>query len=818
MRSKRFGSFALAACVSACASAPRRQEPGATPRAATSAASIAAKTAGMERRDGLIPIYLDTKQGKIFLELPSDSMRVLMFVTLATGLGSNPIGLDRGAGGDSYVTRFDRNGDRVLVVFENWNYRSSATDNPAHVRTVVEAFPPSTTGSLPLIAEEGSRLVVDATDFVMRDWNDVTGTLTANNEGTYAVARDRSSIYRPYTKAFADNSEIDVALTFVTTGKPGQTIASIVPEGRSFTLRQHLSFVRLPDNNYRPRVFDPRTGFFGIVFKDYAQPIQLPLEQRWIARHRLERVNPADPASPIKNPIVYYIDRGIPEPVRSATREGVSWWIEAFDRAGLRGAFKVEDLPEGVDPMDARYNVVQWENRNERGWSIGGAIGDPRTGELLKAMARMDSHRARTDYNLYAGLKGADAAAADTAFVLARVRQVTAHEIGHTLGLAHNYIASTYERGSVMDYPPPRVRLDASGNIDISGAYAVGPGAYDVFSIRWGYGIFPPATERDSLRAIVADGLRRGLLFLSDADARPEFASDPRTNLWDDAATPMEFLRHQMGVRRVAMARFNERNIRVGEPIALLQERFVPVYLMHRFAINSLAKTIGGMEYSHALRGDGVQATRPIDAAAQRRALSALIGALSPTELAIPDTVITRLGPRPYSYPQYVELFSSRTRPAFDELGAARTLAQMIVDAILQRERAARLVQFASRGPRPLTLEETIDALTLTWSPPPRATPSAQALRRVAQRAVADRMLLLAADKEAAPEVRAIVELKMDALRRRARSLAVVGSVPERAHWLAIAADFTRWLERQELPTPTPAMRAPPGDPFGMDQ
>ena len=806
----------LSSAAAGCASSSTRPA-GSPPPAAPSASAISAKTAGFEKKDGFIPIYLDNKTGKIFLELPRDSMRVLMFTGLSTGLGSNPIGLDRGAGYDNYLARFDRNGDRVLVVFENWNYRSSAADNPAHVRTIAESFPPSTPGSLPIIAQEGSRTLVDATDFVMRDWNDVSGTLTQNNEGSYSVARDRSSVYRPYTKAFPENSEVDVALTFSTTGRPGQTVAQIVPEGRSFTLRQHISFLKLPDDGYRPRVLDPRAGFFGITFKDYAQPIQNPLEVRWISRHRLERVNPNDPNSPIKNPIVYYIDRGIPEPVRSATKEGVSWWIEAFDRAGLKGAFRVEDLPEGVDPMDARYNVVQWENRNERGWSIGGSLGDPRTGEILKAQARMDSHRARTDYNLYAGLMGADAAAADTAFVLARVRQVSAHEVGHTLGLAHNYIASTYERGSVMDYPPPRVRM-RDGRIDISSAYDVGPGEYDVFAIHWGYGIFPPATERDSLASIVREGLSRGLLFLSDADARPEYGSDPRTSLWDDAATADEFLAHEMSVRRAAMQNFGLRNIRVGEPVALLQERFVPVYLMHRFAINSLSKTIGGMEYSNAIRGDGLVATRPIDAAKQRRALDALISAMSPSELAIPDTVITLLGPRPFSYGPYVELFSSRTRPAFDELGAARTLAQMIADAILQRERTARLVQFASRGESPLTLSETIDRLTESW----RSSSSSEsrktaALRRVAQRAVADRMLLLAADKEAAPEVRALVELKMDALRRRARSLSSSGADMERAHWAAIAGDFTRWLERQELPSPTPALRAPPGDPFGID-
>jgi hypothetical protein len=803
----------------ACASAASPNQTATAPSPeTTSGLQIKTRTAGMERRDGFIPLYLDSRQGKIYLELPRDSARALMFVSLATGLGSNPIGLDRGESGASYVTRFDKTGDHVLVVFENWKYRTSALDNPAHARTVLEAFPPSTPASLPIIAQESGRMVVDATDFLMRDWNDVAGTVASANEGAYSVARDRSSIYRPYTKAFPENTEIDVALTFATQARAGQTISSIVPDGKSFTLRQHISLLSLPDAGYKPRVLDPRVGFFGIAFKDYAQPIQEPLEQRWIARHRLERVNPSDPNSPIRNPLVYYIDRGIPEPIRTATKQGVSWWIDAFDRAGLKGGFKVEDLPEGVDPMDARYNVVQWENRNERGWSVGGSLGDPRTGEIIKAMARLDSHRARTDYNIYAGLFGADAAAADTAFVLARVRQVSAHEVGHTLGLSHNYIASTYERASVMDYPPPRVRLDANGNIDISSAYAVGPGAYDVFAIHWGYGIFPPGSEKDSLRAIVEDGLRRGLLFLSDADARPDFSSDPRTNLWDDAATPLEFLHHEMASRRVAMSRFGERNIRIGEPIALLQERFVPLYLMHRFAISSLTKTIGGMEYANAVRGDRVQATRPIDAAAQRKALTALIAALQPSELAIPDTVLSLLGPRPFSYQPYVELFGSRTRPAFDELGAARTLAQMIVDGILQRERTARVVAFQTRLPSPLTLGEVIDALTSDWSSASPGSPKLHALKRVAQRSVVDRMLLLAADKEAAPEVRSLVELRMNALRARARGLASSGDEQRRAHWTSIASDLNRWLERQELPSPTPALRPPPGDPFGMDR
>lgn len=791
--------------------------------AAAPGGSIAGRTQGLVQHPGFIPVYLHARQGKILLELPGDSTRALFFLSLATGLGSNPIGLDRGADGASHVLRFDRNGERVLAVLENWSYRG-APDDADHRRTIAESFPPSTVASLPVIAEERGRLLVDATDFFIRDWLDIAGTLQRTGQGSYALARDRSSPHAALTRAFPGNTEVDVALTFAAGGAPGPIVSAIVPDGRAFTLRLHASLLPLPDAGFRPRAMDPRVGYFGITFKDFAQPIDRPLERSWAARHRLERVNPADPRSAFRSPIVYYIDRGIPEPIRSATLAGAKFWEEAFDRAGLPGGFRAELLPEGADPMDARYDVVQWENRNERGWSIGGSLGDPRTGEIVKGMARMDSHRARAAYNLYAGLMGADPSPAETAFVLGRVRQVTAHEIGHTLGMAHNYIASTYERGSLMDYPPPRVRLAADGSIDVTSVYDLGPGEYDVWAVRWGYGIFPPASEADSLRAIVADGLRRGFLFLSDDDARPEFASDPRTNLWDDAATPTEFLSHQLAVRRVALARFGERNIRPGDPVATLQERLAPVYFFHRFAINSLVKTVGGMEYHFALRGDGMQATRPLSGAAQRRALSALLATLQPWELAIPDTVLTLLAPRPFGVSGGAELFGSQARPMFDELGAARTLAQSIIDAILQRDRAARLVFFATRDDDPLLLGEAIDSLVAaTWRRDAAAERGRghearkfRALRRVTRRAVADRLMLLAADAAAAPDVRAMIDLKIAELRddARARSRRAVEDV-ERAAWRAIADDFTRWLERQQLPSPTPAPRLPQLEPFG---
>jgi hypothetical protein len=428
-------------------------------------------------------------------------------------------------------------------------------------------------------------------------------------------------------------------------------------------VRQHLTLAALPTGLPAARA-RPADGL-PISFLDYAQPVSRPLVRRWIVRHRLERSDPADPRSPIRRSIVFYVDRGIPEPIRTATLEGARFGVEAFERAGLGGAFRAELMPPGADPLDLRYNVIQWQNRNEIGWSVGGGLYDPRTGEMLKGAARMDSHRARTAWNLAAALAGA-ASAADTHLVLGRVRQVTAHEVGHTLGLAHNYIASTYDRGSVMDYPAPRVRLDSLGRIDLSDAYAFGPGAYDVLAIRWGYGIFPPEHERDSLQAILREGLTKRLLFLSDDDARPASASDPRTNLWDDGADPEEFLERQMAVRRAAIRAFGLGNLAPGEPISTLQERFARLYFFHRFAINSVAKIIGGVEYQHALAGTASR--RPAVCPPRGSAAVELLGPDLGARHS--DTVLTLLGPRPYGYEPTAEL-PNRTGAVFDELGAA---------------------------------------------------------------------------------------------------------------------------------------------------
>ncbi len=460
--------------------------------------SIADKTRGMTAFDGFLPLYWDAASGKVWLEVPALGEELIYAVSLTTGVGSNDIGLDRGQLGGERIVRFERVGPRVFLVQPNYAYRAES-DDPDERLAVEEAFAISTLWGFAVAAETDGRVLVDASDFVLRDAHGVSGTLDRRGQGSFDLDRDRSAVYLPRTKAFPRNSEIEVSLTF-TGAEPGRQVRSVTPTAEAITVRQRHSFIAVPEPGYVPRPNDPRAGYFGVSYLDYAAPIGQPMRRRLIARHRLHKQDPAAAVSPAVEPIVYYLDRGTPEPVRSALLDGARWWNEAFEAIGFRDAFRVEMLPEGADPMDVRYNVIQWVHRSTRGWSYGSSVWDPRTGEIIKGHVSLGSLRVRQDYLLATGLlspfvTGDEPAPELTELALARLRQLSAHEVGHTLGLAHNFLASTIERASVMDYPHPLVTIAPDGTLDLSDAYDVGVGAWDLAAIAYGYQDFPDDTD-----------------------------------------------------------------------------------------------------------------------------------------------------------------------------------------------------------------------------------------------------------------------------------------------------------------------------------
>jgi len=797
--------------------------------------TIAARTAGLECQAGFIPLCWDAKKGALLLEVSRFGEEFLYVTTLASGVGANDLGLDRGSARSALV-RFERVGPRVLLVERSLQYRAE-TENAALARGVEQQFARSVLAGFAVEAEEGERVLIDATAFFVDDQLDVRAQLKQAKQGGFRVDAGRSAIHLPRTKAFPQNTEVE-ALVTLSSDEPGPIVERVTPTGRWLTVHQHHSLVALPEKPMRPRRFDPRVGNIPLVFQDYAQPLEGRLEQRRIFRWRLEKATPGPLSGPVK-PIVYYLDPGMPEPMRSAVREGAMWWNKVFEAAGFRGAYEVRDLPEGADPMDIRYSIIQWGHRADRGWSWGSFIADPRTGEILKAVVFMDSHRMRTDYNLWSGVSpvgggnsnecyaGAwglpdwaaelDANITGEEFVLARARQLAAHEVGHTLGLAHNFAASTYGRASVMDYPAPLVKVTA-GQVDLSEAYRPGTGEYDEFAIRYAYSAFAPAEEEAALQRLVEDGLKKGLLFLTDRDARPVSASDPRAQLWDNGDDPVLELQQARAVRAVLLERFTDAAIAEGEPVALLEERLAPVYFHHRFALEAATKMVGGMEYTYAVKGDGQAPTRPIAAQRQRAALAELLESLRPESLRLPEKLVAQLAPEPFGYgtPTTGEEFRSRTWPAFDEVGASRMLAGLIVDGVLNRERAARLAAASMNGDDALTLDEVVEELLdATWNRPWADDPKSVALQQAASRAVLDRLLALAADKQAAVEVRAVAEWALadllDDLKQQEHPEALREAVRQLAE-----RDIERFFNRTDSATErTPPLEPPPGSPIG---
>jgi hypothetical protein len=796
------------------------------------AASIAEKTAGMERREGFFPFYWDAKAGKIWLEISADrwGAEFLYVNSLTAGLGSNDIGLDRGQLGGERIVKFERSGPKVLLTQPNYDYRAVSKE-VAERRAVEQAFAQSVLWGFEVAAEEDGRVLIDASNFFLRDAHNVIGRLRQTQQGAYKLDPSRSAFYLDRTKNFPQNTEVEITLTF-TSDQPGRLVATVAPSPDSLTLRQHHSFVELPGPGYTPRAHDPRAGYFGIRYFDYATPIDRPIEQRFIARHRLVKKDPRAARSEAVEPIVYYLDPGTPEPVRSALLDGARWWATAFEAAGYVNAFRVEMLPEDADPMDVRYNVIQWVHRSTRGWSYGSAVTDPRTGEIIKGHVSLGSLRVRQDFLIAEGLlapyeDGATGAASSAPtpgqlaaleMALARLRQLSAHEVGHTLGLAHNYIASTVNRASVMDYPHPLAKLRDDGSIDLSDAYAAGIGEWDKVAIAYGYSDFAPGTdERAALTKILADARQRGLIFLTDQDARPPGSAHPTTHLWDNGANATDELERLLAVRAAALARFGERNIQPGAPLAMLEEALVPLYMSHRYQAEAATKVIGGMSYTYALRGDGQPPTEMVAPHEQRRALDAVLRTLTPEVLALPESLLRLIPPRPDGYEGGArERFRGRTGLTLDAVAPAEAAAGFVVGILLHPERAARLEEFRARNADNPGFGEVVDALLATTVQSPARDGMEGAVQRAVNLPVIYHLMALAANSNASGQARAVAAAKLDSLMNWLESRArTVEDATWQAHYAFAAAQIARFEEDPtKIPLPQP-LAPPDGPPIG---
>jgi hypothetical protein len=786
------------------------------------APTIAEKTAGAQKLAGYFNLYWDAKQGKLWLEIDKWGSEFLYQSGLPAGIGSNDIGLDRGQLGATRIVRFERSGPKVLLIQENLEYRAVSND-PDERRAVHDSFAESVLWGFTVAAEEKDHALVDATDFFLRDGHGVPATLHRTKQGTYHLDATRCAIYLPQTKNFPLNTEVEATLTFAGE-EPGRWVRDVTPSPESITVREHHSFVQLPPAGYKPRAYDPRASFYGRSYMDYATPISEPIVKRFIARHRLEKKNPRAAVSEPVQPIVYYLDRGTPEPVRSALLEGARWWNQAFEAAGYKNAFRVEMMPEGADSMDLRYNVIQWVHRATRGWSYGVSVIDPRTGEIIKGHVTLGSLRVRQDFLIAESLlapyeKGKPVSPKMQEMALARLRQLAAHEVGHTLGLMHNYSASTVNRSSVMDYPPPYVKLAADGTPDLSAAYATGIGEWDKVSIAFGYQDFAPGTnEEAALNKILLDAYGRGLRYLTDQDARPAGSSSSVAHLWDSGANAVDELNRLMQVRGAALKRFGENNIREGAPLATLEDVLVPVYMLHRYQVEAASKLVGGMDYTFALRGDGQTPTQIVVPAEQRRALAAVLATLKADVLALPEPLLKIIPPRPPDYERGREHFKIHTSPAFDALAPAEAAAQHTLQFLFNPERGARLVEFHARDAGNPGLEEVLDAiLTATWKAPHGEGSKGQIANAVDMVVLYD-LMALAANDHASDEVRAIASFELHGLKGWLNApLAGRQLISDQAH-----ISFASWQIEQFEKDPkqisvTPPAEPPDGPPIGAD-
>jgi hypothetical protein len=743
-------------------------------------------TAGMEKKEGFLTFYWNAKENKIWLEIDKFDTELLYYSSLAQGVGSNDIGLDRGRLGQEHVVKFQRTGNKILMVEPNYAYRAISND-PLERRAVEESFAKSVHFGFDIKAESNSKVLVDLTPFLLQDAVGAAQDIARTKQGTYRFDASRSTVFLPHCKSFPKNTEFEMTIT-LTGENAGQYLRDVVPTPSIVTMNQHHSFVELPDlakNDFKAREYDPRIGYGGIEYFDYATPISEPITKRYISRHKLKKKDPTAILSEAVQPIVYYMDPGAPEPIRSALMEGGAWWNQAYEAAGYKDAFQVKLLPADADPMDIRYNLIQWVHRSTRGWSYGASIIDPRTGEILKGKVSLGSLRVRQDFLIAQGFLGnyeSDSSKVKEIMQMSldRLKQLSAHEIGHTLGLPHNYISSIAGRASVMDYPHPLVDY-ANGKFDLSRAYAMGIGDYDKASIIWGYQDFPAnVNEKAELEKIVQNTLRKGLRFLTDQDARPEGSVSPTTHLWDNGADPITELKRVMEMRKIALRDFTEKKITKATPMANLEEVLVPMYMFHRFQVEATAKVLGGADYNYALRGDGQMVLEPVPAIKQREAFNALMATLLPEFLAVPEHILKMIPPRAFRYDANPrETFKRHTGLAFDPLAPAEAAAGLTLRMILNPERCSRLIsQKVLKADLPTFAEISSEMTKRLWKKAGMFSNNsyyAQIDRMVAMQFL-DQLIKLANNKETTMDVRSNAYGAIDDIKNWIKSSNVDGA------------------------------------------
>ncbi len=780
--------------------------------------SIEEKTNGLKKYEGYFNFYWDENTGKVWLEVDKLDTEILYVVSLPAGLGSNDIGLDRGLLGEDRVVKFNKVGRKILLVQPNYGYRALSKDN-AEKRAVEQSFAQSTIWGFTVEAESNGKFLVDATDFLMRDAMKVSNTIRRMKQGIYQLDKTRSAMYFPRTKNFPLNSELEVTVTYTNNdGEVGYFVQPVAPSTEAITVRIHHSLVQLPDNNYQPRIFDPRSSFIPISFYDYASPVSDPIGKYYIIRHRLKKKDPTAAISEAVKPIIYYLDNGTPEPIRSALLDGAGWWNQAFEAAGYKNAFQVRVLSDSADPMDIRYNMINWVHRSTRGWSYGASVVDPRTGEIIKGQVSLGSLRVRQDYLIFSGLlspyeTGIPANDQMLKAALARLRQLSAHEVGHTIGLMHNYAGSVSNRASVMDYPHPLVQLNANGEMDFSKVYDDKIGEWDKVAVTWGYQDFPSTVnEPKALYAIMSDAIKRGLQFISDRDARAPGGLHPDAHLWDNGTNVIDGLKEVMKVRSKALQQFGEKNIVPGMPMAMLEDALVPVYFYHRYQIEAVTKLVGGMYYSYALRGDGQVITKMLSKEEQRNALNAVVDCMDPKVLMIPDRIAALIPPRPSGYIFSRELFRKRTGLSFDQLSPAETAADLPLSFLFNSERLSRMMQQEVNGG--LGVNEMIQLLVdKTWKAARRNGMEAL-IQQQTEQVLLTYLLAASVDENNSFSVRSVLQKALNDLKKYIELQMKASTSATYTGHLQLA------IERMKNPKdakPTLHKEAPPGAPIGCD-